>query len=111
MTNQTYEFINPETNTLTTTNPITEESDIRNWYFPDYELENAEGYIVCYPYGHKDAPITATYGNDFIYMTIDRDCYQFEMSFIHLVGDIAEIWYDTEDVTLVREYLKYKGIK
>ena len=113
----TSQFINTNTNTCTFAYPKDAESIERHSHFMPEEIEESDGYIVSYPYGNQDAPIVAIIKNNHVYLTIDRDCYEIEMQFIHfvvmeLVGKIAEIYFDTEDVTLVRECLvKYHNQK
>ena len=106
--NETNEFHNPKTNTITIAYPNDAESIERHTHFMLEEIEESDGYIVCYPYGDKNAPIVATFKNGIIYLTIERDCYDIEMSSIHLVGEIAEIYYDSEDIELVRKHLANK---
>lgn len=108
---QTYaqEFLNEKTKTLTISYPKELNAyDMHHQFFmlhflPE-EIEEADAFIVSYPFG-KPYPIVAYVKNGYIQLTIDRDCYEIELQFIHLIGDIAEIYYETEDVTLVREYL------
>ena len=90
-----------------------EETVERHTHLTDEEIEDSDGYIVVYPYGQKSAPIVSTIKGKYIYLTIDRDCYEIEKEFIQILGDIAEIYFDTEDVTFIREYLakNYNKIK
>ena len=114
---ETYEYVNTNTNTRTFVYPKDAESIERHTHFMPEEIEESDGYIVSYPYGDKNAPIVAIIKNNHVYLTIDRDCYEFEMQFVHfavleLIGKITEIYFDTEDVTLVRECLvKYHNQK
>jgi len=96
---------NPETETIVTAYATNFETEYRDAFFHPSELEDADGYIVALPYGEK-APILATLKDKRIYVTFERDCYDFEMHFIHLLGDLAEIWYDTEDIDMIREFIK-----
>lgn len=101
---QTYEFVNTNTNTRTFAYPKDVKFAEKETHFLPEEIENADGFIVSYPF-NQPYPIVAHIQNDFIQLCIDRDCYEIELQFVHLIADIAEIYWDTEDVTLVREYL------
>lgn len=105
--NKTKTLVNENTKTIVIAYDINTDSPERNTHFYPEEIAESDGYIVSYPYG-EECPIVATINNETIYLVIDRDCYDIPLAELKVVGDIAEIWYDTEDVTFVREYFKNK---
>jgi hypothetical protein len=102
---QTYTFHSGTSATIINAYPKDAITDERQTHFMPEEIEESDGYIVCYPYADKNAPIVATIKDGFVFLTIERDCYEIEMGLVHLVGEIAEIYYDSEDIELVREHL------
>jgi hypothetical protein len=69
----------------------------------DYYCE-CDNYILVYPYAHLSAPLEALqYKSGTFSIIIDRDEYQTKD--IELVYRICEIYYDTESVIDVRDYL------
>lgn len=99
-------FTNPNTHTQTFAYPKTEESPERFTHFTPEEIEESDGYIVSYPYGDSNCAIVGTYKDGLIFITFERDCYSFKLNMLHLVGALAEIWYDTEDIDKIREHIE-----
>jgi hypothetical protein len=61
-------------------------------------------YILVYPFG-MDSVLDAYIENDKIYLTIDRDCYEFEGDDFTKLAKIGELFYTTESIDEVRSYL------
>lgn len=103
-------FVNEETKTKMVVYPKSMDGIEAMSLLLDLDSD-CDGYIVCYPYGNPNLPFVAEYQGKYINVTIDEDCYQFELYRILLVGDIAEIMSDTYDESIVREYLlKYQYV-
>lgn len=72
----------------------------------DY-LKDIEFYILVSPY-KQGFHIEAYVKEGWIYITFERDDYKIEANFkgLQIISTMAEIWYDTEDIEIIREYLK-----
>jgi hypothetical protein len=72
----------------------------------DY-FKDAEFYLLINPY-NKGCFIEASVQNGWIDITFDRDVYKIPANLggLEIVTIMAEIWYDTEDIEIIREYLK-----
>jgi hypothetical protein len=70
------------------------------------EFCECDNYVLVYPYGYTNAPLEVLENKGTYSVTIDRDEYITED--IEVVYRICEIYFDSEDVTNVREYLNSK---
>jgi len=74
-------------------------------HFTNDELINADGFIVCHPFADDDCPISAMHKDGIVALTIERDSYDIPMDDIKKIIDICEIYYLTESIEDVRNFL------
>lgn len=72
----------------------------------DY-LRDIEFYLLVSPY-KKGFHIEAYVNDGWIYICFERDDYKFPANYdgLNIIANMAEIWYDTEDIEIIREYVK-----
>lgn len=65
-----------------------------------------DSYILVSPY-NQDALIEAYIKDGIIYIIFDRDDYEIPADFrgLQIITAMSEIWFDTEDIDFIREYL------
>jgi hypothetical protein len=70
-------------------------------------LEDIDSYILVSPYD-QEAYIEAYVRNGNIYIVFERDEYEIPFDFrgLQIITAMSEIWFDTEDITEIREYLE-----
>lgn len=89
---------------LTIYNPteVTEEIALS----PMEYLEDIDSYILISPY-NQDALIEAHIKDGNIYIVFDRDEYEIPADFrgLQIITSMSEIWFDTEDIDFIREYI------
>lgn len=65
-----------------------------------------DAYILVAPY-NQEALIEAYIKDGIIHIVFDRDVYEISADFrgLQIITAMSEIWFDTEDIEFIREYL------